>query len=182
MNISLVHTFEVITFLLVIGKIYQVRKLYRQSNTQKISAKKLTRKVQKPRSVPKKESKRLDTKATSQLFKRLKQNYSHYGLPLAEVSFTEGLPLPEVSYSSDDTNLDFSNEKPESKHKSILNSYIEDFFFESAPKLAHEAEVVQFKSYMTDSLPEDEFITVADEHDEMIRAFDSLEKSACLAR
>ena len=183
MNISLVHTFEVITFLLVLGKFYQITKLYRQSNTKKIPAKKFTKKLQTTsRSVSNKELKNFDTKTTSQIFKRLKDNYSHYGLPLAEVTFTEGLPLAEVSYSSDESNLEFLNKKTESKHKTILNNYIDDFFFEPAPKVLHEADVVELKRYKTDSCAEDEFITVADEHDEMVRAFDSLEKSACLAR
>ncbi len=182
MNISLIHTFEFITFLLVVGKIYQITKLYRQSNTNALSAKKTTKKIQKPRPVSKKQAKRLDTQATNQIFRRLKDNYSHYGLPLAEVSFTEGLPLAEVSYSSDDAHLDFSYEKPEPKHKTILNSYIEDFFFESAPRIVREAEIVELKSYQLDSSAEDEFITVLDDHDEFVKAFDSLEKSACLAR
>lgn len=182
MNISLVQIFEIITLLLVIGKVYQIRKLYRQSNTKVTQAKKLTKKTRTPRLVSKKEFKNFDTKTTSQIFKRLKENYPHYGLPLAEVTFTEGLPLAEVSYSSDESDFEFVNKKTESKHKTILNSYIDDFFFESAPKVVHEADIVELKNYKTDLCAEDEFIMVADEHDEMIRAFDSLEKNACLAR
>ncbi|MFT6029315.1 MAG: hypothetical protein ACI8O8_001051, partial [Oleiphilaceae bacterium] len=68
------------------------------------------------------------------------------------------------------------------QHKLILNNYIEDFFFESSTEVLHEAEVVDLRNYKVDSTAEDEFITVIDEHDEVVRAFDSLEKNIYLVR
>jgi hypothetical protein len=177
LNISLIHVFEVIIFLLVVGKIFQIRKLYHQSKTTSLISRKRNINKQSPKIAVSKVGTRTDLNKANFLNKKLKENYSHHGLPLAEVSFSEGLPLPEVSFSADKKTG--NNSQSQSKHKTILNDYIEDFFFESPPQVFQEAEVVEFKHYKVDSNAEEEFITVIDEHEEMIRAFETLEKSAC---
>ena len=179
MDISFIHIFESLTLLLIVGKLIQVRKLYRQSLKKKyVASVNVSR-----RSEPRKGSVRSSgLMHESSVYKRLKENYSQHNLPLPEVSFTEGLPLPEVSFSADDEYKHFSKSKSQTKHKAILNNYIEDFFFESKPDVFQQADVVEFRKYKLDSNAEDEFITVADEHAEVVRAFESLENNLCMVR
>lgn len=188
---AFIHIFEIITLLLVVGKLFHIRRLYRQSNKSALKTKK--RHINKPSSglsrngLPRnslsknKEILKIESEKLNGIYNRFTTNYSQQNLPLPEVSFTEGLPLPEVSFSSNDESLHFTNNKPQSKHKAILNNYIEDFFFET-PEVFHEAEVVEFKKYKMDSNAEDEFITVADDHAEVVRAFESLNSNVCLVR
>lgn len=193
MNIGFIHIFEAITLFLIIGKLFQIRKLYRQStairlhNTNKRNIKmphpsKLSRNKVHEKKVFGNEVLR----QTSSIYNRFAGNYSQHNLPLPEVTFSEGLPLAEVTFSSNNEGQHFTNKKSQSKHKVILNNYIEDFFFDSSQEAIQEAiqeaEVVNFKKYKIDSSAEDDFITIEDEHAEVIRAFDSLEKSVCLAR
>jgi hypothetical protein len=190
LNISFIHILETITLLLIIGKLCQIRKLYRQSNTRTLHTTKrnlktapsnLSRKTEFRKPEPRKSG----LLKTNGVYNRFAVNHSQYNLPLPEVSFTEGLPLPEVSFSSKDDGLHFSNKNTQSKHKAqsqhklILNNYIDDFFCES-PQVFRDAEVVELKRYKIDSIVEDEFITVLDEHAEVVRAFESLEKNVCL--
>jgi hypothetical protein len=209
LNISFIHILETITLLLIIGKLCQIRKLYHQSNTStlnstkrnlKTSSSSLARKTELRKIAARKlESRNSEPRKsallkTNGIYNRFAVNHSQHNLPLPEVSFTEGLPLLEVSFSSKDDGLHFSSKKSQSKkkpqskhnaklqHKLILNNYIEDFFFESSTEVLHEAEVVDLRNYKVDSTAEDEFITVIDEHDEVVRAFDSLEKNIYLVR
>lgn len=181
MNISFIHIFEIITLCLIAGKLFQIRRLYSQAFLNSTQAQKTnSKKLSKQNRSNKASSNSSRGLYESTIYQKFKENHSFHNLPLPEVSFTEGLPLPEVSFSSNDEGFKFSN-KPQSKHKAILNDYIEDFFFES-PHIFHEAEVVQFEHYKLDSNAEDEFITVEDEHAEVIRAFESLEKNVCFVR
>jgi hypothetical protein len=166
--------------------------LARKTELRKIAARKLESRNSEPR--------KSALLKTNGIYNRFAVNHSQHNLPLPEVSFTEGLPLLEVSFSSKDDGLHFSSKKSQSKkkpqsknkapskhnaklqHKLILNNYIEDFFFESSTEVLHEAEVVDLRNYKVDSTAEDEFITVIDEHDEVVRAFDSLEKNIYLVR
>lgn len=178
MNITFINIVEIITCLLIIGKLFQISKLYRQSNASHLQTH--NRGLNTALSSPSAPSRKLDTRNTNTISSRFKENYSQHNLPLPEVSFTEGLPLPDVSYSSNNEGL-FANNKHQPKHKTILNNYIDDFFFET-PQVYHEAGVVEFKKYKLDSRAEDEFITVEDEHEEFIRAFESLEKNYSFVR
>jgi len=178
----------------VIGKTFQIRRLYRQSNANITSIDQHNSKITpfKQADYRKTESRKTESRKTeirksnirqeNNIYNRFIANYSQHNIPLPEVSFTEGLPLPDVSFSSDDQDLYFSNKKTQSTHKTILNNYIEDFFFETKPEVFYETEIVEFKKYKIDSTAEDEFITVVDEHDEFVRAFESLEKNVCFVR
>ncbi len=182
LNISFIHIFEIITLILIIGKAVQIRRLYKQSNSRYMHTYTHTVKAPPESAAIYKKSKKSVLRKNSlpnqnSIYNRLIANYSQHNLPLPEVSFTEGLPLPEVSFSSNDEVLHVTNQRPQSKHKKILNNYIEDFFVESAPSVFHEAEIVELKRYKVDTTAEDEFITVEDEHDEFVRAFDSLEQT-----
>ncbi len=179
LDISFIHIFESITLLLVVGKLIQIRKLYRQSLNKKY--------VISAYSSRKGEARKSSLRSSGQIhdtsvYKKFKENYAQHNLPLPEVTFTEGLPLPEVSFSAADEFGHFPKSKPQTKHKAILNNYIEDFFFESKPEVFHEADVVEFRKYKLDSNAEDEFITVEDEHAEVVRAFESLENNLCIVR
>lgn len=173
MNISLILTFEVITFLLVVGVIVQISTLYRKTATQQLHFQKRVVAVPRPKGARSKKSK--NSGSTNKTYRCLNKRYPKHGLPLAEVSFSESLPLPEVTYSPEG---DFSKEKNQTKHKEILSSYIDDFFFESSPAFFHVADVVELKNYQLSSSSEAEFITVSD-HNVKIKGFDSLKKSAC---
>lgn len=179
LNVTFIHIFEIITLFLVVGKLFQIRKLYRQSNTSSLQTKKSNIKASPSNTSRAKEIK---LQKTNGIYNRFTENYSKHNLPLPEVSFTAGLPLPEVSYSSNDEGLHLANQKRQSNHKTILNNYIDDCFFESSPEVFHDAEVVEFKNYKIDLTAESEFITVVDEHDEVVRAFESLEKNICIVR
>lgn len=193
LNISLIHIFELITLLLVVGKLLQIRRLYRQSgsvNPRHSFAKGSTSKISTPEQPTLSENHKFSNqtknritrspKSESSFLSSFKENYAFHHLPLPEVSFTEGLPLPEVSYSYDEEQT-FSASK-ENSSKAILTNYIDDLFFESPRTVFPKAKVVDFNAYKLDANAEDEFITVQDEHDEIVRAFDSLEKNLYLVR
>ena len=195
LNISFIHILETITLLLIIGKLFQVSKLYRQSKAGVVQSTKRNIKTS-----PSSSHRKVGLPKSNGIYNRFTVNHPQHNLPLPEVSFTEGLPLAEVSFSLNDEGLDFTNKKTrlkpktktepkaklepktESEHKLILNNYIEDFFFESSTEVIREAKVLDLRNYKADQTSRDEFITVTDEHAEVLRAFESLEKTVCLVR
>lgn len=178
MNISLIHVFEIVVILLVVGTLLQIRRLYLQSERDfqartKAKTKASTRnRIHKPKPII---SSPKQTKMDNPVL-RFKQPSTHFPV--------NNLPLPEVSFSS---NKKVQREKERaanvtrSTQKSILNSYIDDFFFEETPRFP-EVDRRQSIATNTNSHVDDEFITVAEENAEMVRAFQYSNQKLMLVR
>lgn len=158
MTTTVIHSFEVITLLLVIGKIFQIRKLYIQA------------------AVDRAQTKLRDTRAsshpdTSKLHQTRTERPSAYAF--------NKLPEPEVSFSSVQDDVMLSKKIAHTKNiaasnnKAILNNYIDNFFPEPPPKTIQEPEQLPSFNYHVDSSAEDEFITVMEENAEMVRMLES---------
>ncbi len=182
LNITFIHIFEVIVVLLVVGKLFQIRKLYIQSILNRQAESVNRRHSLRQMSVSQSNTyMSFGQHPAKKMFKDASGGFSRHNLPLPEVSFTDGLPLPEVSYLSEN---DFSvaNEPAYSKNKTALNSYIDDMFFESTYEFVEEPTPFKLKSHSMQSQVDDEFIIVAEENAQLVRELQRFNKRVSFAR
>jgi len=155
---TVIHSFEVITLLLVIGKFYQIRKLYIQA-----AAHKAQTKLRESRA-----SSYRDTSRHNRVSNKRMSAYDFHKLPEPEVTFSS--VRDEIIFSQKITN---ATNIAVTKNKAILNNYIDDFFPEPPSKAKQEPEQLPSFNYHVDSPAEDEFITVMEENAEMVRILES---------
>lgn len=182
LNITFIHAIEAFVVLLVVIKLFQIRKLYIQSLSRKKYST-LNRKTSRQTylSTRTQSVSRYQQNPAQKIFQEATSGFSRTNLPLPDVSFTEGLPLPEVSYVQDN---DFSvaNEKEYSKNKAALDSYINDMFFESSFEFEEDHKPFAFKKRGIKSHLDDEFITVAEENAQLVRDLQLFNQSVSFAR
>lgn len=186
MTTFLIHTFEVVTLLLVVGKLLQIKKLYKRSvqlNPSQVKGKaknvrRATRIVKQPIATPQKtEFTKHSTQPFLQPFTNSKSLFSFHNLPLPEVTFSIDKEKPKAANKQAVQKPEIKTQaeiKP--KHQVILNSYIDELFFESnaseATVLAKEvSKIVPSGNYRIDINEDDEFIVVAEENADLVRAF-----------
>lgn len=200
MNIAFIHIVEIIVLLLVIGKVWQISRLYkksaahsaakakartqaRQQARDKLFAQEKAKSRQQHQKLPKNEI------PTSQLlrFKQNSSNFSFNDLPLPEVTFSGNRAEKVTKLNETRTKkvvpVTVAEKSKDSVNKTILNNYIDDFFFEESPNQMFQdmlsTEVVEERSV---SVQEDDFITVAEDAAEMVRAFQSSNQKLMLVR
>lgn len=167
MTIASIHILEALAVLLVCFKLLKIRSLYlnsrpsalRQSPQAKMPQTRKTSSIPKQHNPAKKHA--LDKEANSNLF-------------------LTPLPEPEVLFSNDHEELVLSEvpQVTENENKSILNSYIDDFFCETPQDSFFESEIKthHFNKPESKASNEDEFITVQEENAELVRAINSLKR------
>jgi heme exporter protein D len=89
--------------------------------------------------------------------------------------FLKPLPVPEVLFSAEHEEVVLTEVPQVEEEKSILSSYIDDFFFDS-PSESTPDNVLQFSKIKTEHQNEDEFITVQEENAELVRAMETLKR------
>lgn len=181
LNITFIHAIEVFVVLLVVVKLFQIRKLYIQSASRKKTS--LYHRKNNRQTYVSSQSKSTSFQQTpaQRMFQDATLGLSRNNLPLPDVSFTEGLPLPEVSYLSENEPA-VENEKEYSKNKAALNSYIDDMFFESSFEFEDDVRPFSLKKQNMKSHVDDEFITVAEENAQLVRDLEIFNQRISFAR
>ena len=98
----------------------------------------------------------------------------------SENLFLRTLPEPEVLFSAEHEEVLLTELPQESHEKSILNSYIDDFFFEAPKVVNYDEQALPFLNQNFGTASEDEFITVQEENAQMIRALESLKNEVAI--
>lgn len=86
--------------------------------------------------------------------------------------------MPEVLFSSDHEEVVLTETAIVPEKKSILNSYIDDFFHTSPQAFEAQKEVreLKFSKEKSSHSHDDEFITVQEENAELVRAMQALSR------
>ncbi len=87
--------------------------------------------------------------------------------------FLKTLPEPEVVFSPKHEKIIAAETPQISEKKSVLNDYIDDFFFDTTEP---SKETMSFHSQELSSSNDDEFITIQEESTQLVRAMESLKK------
>lgn len=158
--------------MLVIGKLLQVRKLYKQAN------------LSTPHPVRKKHHGQRMSDAqrnvSSAEIKPKRAGLSRLSTP-QDNTFNQ-LPMPEVSFSFSHEQRASDTAETAKIRQSVLHNYIDDFFPKAAPLPEPIVEELPLVNYHIDSPAEDEFITVQETNEKLIRAIALGESKVLLSK
>lgn len=162
MTISGIHILEALAVLLVGYKLLKIRSLYLNTKPQ----------VQ-PRAASQQKN---QTGQSTKSYQAANTFNPHTNSNL----FLNPLPEPEVLFSSEHeevvlTDVPGTDEFETNEKKSILNNYIDDFFYET-PKFSFDENKSTRTLAAEEDSKEDEFITVQQENAELIRAMEALKR------
>jgi hypothetical protein len=172
LTITIIHILEVITLLLVLGKLLQIRKLYKLAATPAPPPAIKTQDVhqsrhQKHLSTPQEAKTRISVRDC---------------LGTASNNTFNQLPMPEVSFSFSHEERTSDTSETAKIRQSVLHNYIDDFFPKAAPLPEPIVEELPLGNYQTNHPAEDEFIIVQETNEKLIRAMTLSDTKALLSR
>lgn len=160
MTIITIHILEALVVLLIGLKLIRIRSLYKNSLL-----------PASPKQKVHTRSKTVTSKTSPHKLAKLSQKADSN-------LFLTTLPEPEVLFASNHEESSPSETAENREDKSILNSYIDDFFYES-PKFNFEEKPISTKKEVApENTKEDEFITVQEENANLVRALEALKRDA----